>query len=105
MIIILYLSELRCKYKKELTEEEKQITKKVVDGLTNDSSEELINLMKECNISDGVIMLTMLGIGTHTEYYKVLYNRINNNKDKMNDNLLKKEVVDILHEIDRNEDE
>ena len=60
--------------KKELIEEEKQITKKVVDGLTNDSSEELINLMKECNISDGVIMLTMLGIGTHTEYYKVLYN-------------------------------
>ena len=78
--------------KKELTEEEKQITKKVVDGLTNDSSEELINLMKECNISDGVIMLTMLGIGTHTEYYKVLYNRINNNKDKMNDDLVKKEV-------------
>ena len=61
--------------------------------------------MKECNISDGVIMLTMLGIVTHTEYYKVLYNRINNNKDKMNDDLLKKEVVDILHEIDRNEDE
>ena len=91
--------------KKELTEEEKQITKKVVDGLTNDSSEELINLMKECNISDGVIMLTMLGIGTHTEYYKFLYNRIKNNKDKMNDDLLKKEVVDILHEIDRNEDE
>ena len=105
MIIILYLSELRCKYKKELTEEEKQITKKVVDGLTNDSSEELINLMKECNISDGVIMLTMLGIGTHTEYYKVLYNRINNNKENMNDELVKKEVVDILHEIDRNEDE
>ena len=38
-------------------------------------------------------------------YYKFLYNRINNNKDKMNDDLLKKEVVDILHEIDRNEDE
>lgn len=91
--------------KKELTEEGKQITKKVVDGLTNDSSEELINLMKECDISDGVIMLTMLGIGTHTEYYKVLYNRINNNKENMNDELVKKEVVDILHEIDRNEDE
>ena len=91
--------------KKELTEEEKQITKKAVDGLTNDSSEELINLMKECNISDGVIMLTMLGIGTHTEYYKVLYNRIKNNKENMNDELVKKEVVDILHEIDRNEDE
>ena len=88
--------------KKELTEEGKQITKKVVDGLTNDSSEELINLMKECDISDGVIML---GIGTHTEYYKVLYNRINNNKENMNDELVKKEVVDILHEIDRNEDE
>ena len=71
--------------KKELTEEEKQISKKVVDGLTNDSSEELINLMKE--------------------YYKVLYNRINNNKENMNDELVKKEVVDILHEIDRNEDE
>ena len=78
--------------KKDLTEEEKQITKKVVDGLTNDLSEELINIMKECNISDRVIMLTMLGIGTHTEYYKVLYNRINNNKDKMNDDLVKKEV-------------
>lgn len=91
--------------KKELIEEEKQITKKVVDGLTNDSSEELINLMKECDISDGVIMLTMLGIGTHTEYYKALYNRINNNKENMNDELVKKEVVDILHEIDINEDE
>lgn len=32
-------------------------------------------------------MLTMLEIGTHTEYYKVLYNRIINNKDKMNDDL------------------
>lgn len=73
--------------KKELTEDEKQITKKVIDGLTNDSSEELINLMKECNISDGFVMLTMLEIGTHTEYYKVLYNRIINNKDKMNDDL------------------
>jgi predicted transcriptional regulator len=91
--------------KKELTEDQKKITEKVVDGLTNDSSEELINLMRECNISDGVIMLTMLGIGTHTEYYKVLYNRINNNIDKINDDLLKKEVVDILHEIDRKEDE
>lgn len=91
--------------KKELIEEEKQITKKVVDGLTNDSSEELINLMKECNISDGIIMLTMLGIETHTEYYKVLYNRINNNIENMNDELVKKEVVGILHEIDRKEDE
>jgi hypothetical protein len=76
-----------------------------VNKIKTKETEELINLLRECNISDGVIMLTMLGIGTHTEYYKVLYNRINNNKDKMNDDLLKKEVVDILHEIDRNEDE
>ena len=58
--------------KKELTEEEKQITKKVVDGLTNDSSEELINLMKECNISDGVIMLTMLGIEKSVHFLVIL---------------------------------
>ena len=33
------------------------------------------------------------------------FKNINNNKDKMNDDLVKKEVVDILHEIDINEDE
>lgn len=80
------------------------ITKKVVDNLTNNSSEGLVKLLKECNIKNGQIMLALLGIGTHTEYYKVLYNRINNQKDKMNEELFKKEVLDILHEIDRNED-
>ena len=78
---------------------------KVVDKLSNDKSEDLINLMKECNISNGVIMMTMLGIGSHTEYYNVLFNRINKLKESINDELLKREVVNILHEIDRNEDE
>lgn len=81
------------------------MNKNIVDKLINVENEDLIELLRKCNIDDGIIMLTMLGIGTHTEYYKVLYNRINNNKDKMNDEFVKKEVVDILHEIDRNEDE
>ena len=83
---------------------EENLENTIVDKLTNDKSEDLIKLMKECNISDSVIMLTLMGIGSHTEYYNVLYNRINNQKDKINDDILKKEVVDILHEIDRNED-
>lgn len=91
--------------KKELTDEEKEITKTVVDKMENEDSERLIKLLRECNISDGHIMLAMFGIGTHTEYYNVLYNRINYQKDKINDELFKKEVVDILHEIDRNEEE
>jgi hypothetical protein len=91
--------------KKELTSEEKEITKTVVDKMENEDSERLINLLRECGISDGRIMMAIFGIGTHTEYYNVLYNRINNQKDKMNEELFKKEVLDILHEIDRNEDE
>ena len=93
------------KKQNELTSEEKNLTKTVVDKMENEDSERLINLLRECNISDGQIMMTMFGIGTHTEYFNVLYNRINNQKDKMNEELFKKEVLDILHEIDRNEDE
>ncbi len=93
------------KKQKELTSEEKNLTKTVVDKMENEDSERLINLLRECNISDGIIMMAMFGIGTHTEYYNVLYNRINNQKAKMNEELFKKEVLDILHEIDRNEDE
>lgn len=85
--------------------DEEKITRKVVDNLTNDLSKDLIKLLQECSISDGQIMLTLLGIGTHTEYYKVLYNRINNQKSKMNEEIFKKEVIDILHEIDKSEDE
>ena len=82
---------------------EEDITKTVVDNMINEETEKIINLMRECNISDGVIMLTIFGIGTHTEYYKVLYNRINNQRDNINDDILKKEVSHIFHEIDRNE--
>ena len=91
--------------KKELTEEEQEITKTVVDKMTNEESKDLIKLLKECNIDDGHIMMAIFGIGTHTEYYRVLYNRINNQKDKMTLELFKKEVVDILHDIDRNDEE
>ena len=92
--------------KKELTAEEKEITKTVVDKLSgDDTSEQLTSLMRECGVSDGVIMLSLFGIGTHTEYYNVLINRINNNKDKVNDEWIKKEVVDIFHEIDKSEEE
>lgn len=91
--------------KKELNEEKKQITKTVVDRLSgDDNAERLTSLMRECGVSDGIIMLSLFGIGTHTEYYNVLINRINNNKEKVNDNWIKKEVSEIFHEIDKNED-
>ena len=83
---------------------EDKIENKVVDKLKNDSSEELINLMWECNISDGVIILTLMEIGSHTECYKVLYNRINKQKDAINDEMVKQEALEIFHEIDRKED-
>ena len=91
--------------KKELSEEEKQITKTVVDNLSgDDKTKELTSLMRECGVSDGVIMLSLFGIWTHTEYYNVLINRINNNKDKVNDEWIIKEMLDIFYEIDK-EDE
>lgn len=92
------------KKQKELTSEENELTKTVVDKMENEDSERLINLLRECNISDGRIMMAMFGIGTHMEYYNVLYNRINNQKDKMNEELFKKEVLDILHEIDKDDE-
>lgn len=60
--------------------------------------------MRECGVSDGIIMLSLFGIGSHTEYYNVLINRINNNKDKVNDEWIKKEVLKLIHEIGINED-
>lgn len=83
---------------------EDKIENEVVDKLKNDSSEELINLMRECNISDRVIMLTLMGIGSHIEYYNFLYNRINKQKDTINDEMVKQEALEIFHEIDRKED-
>jgi len=91
--------------KKELTKDEEQLVSTVVDKMVNDDSKDLIELMQECKISNSIIMLTMFGIGSHTEYYRVLYNRINNNRDKVNDDWIKKEASDIFHEIDRNEEE
>ncbi len=81
------------------------IEETVVNRLKNDGSEELINLMLEKKVSDGVIMLTLFGIGTHTEYYKVLYNRINNYEGEINDNVIKKLASEVFHEIDRNDPE
>ena len=36
--------------------------------------------------------------------YKVLYNRINKQKDAINDEMVKQEALEIFHEIDRKED-
>lgn len=90
---------------KNSKDETDKIEERVINNLTNDDSSDLINLLRECKIRDGVIMLTIFVIGTHTEYYKVLYNRVKNNRDKINEECFKTLVLDILHEIDRNEDE
>ncbi len=81
------------------------IEETVVNKFKNDESEELINLMREKKVSDGVIMLTLFGIGTHTEYYRILYNRIKNYEGGINDNVIKKLASEIFHEIDRNDPE
>ena len=84
---------------------EDNIEETVVNRFKNDSSEELINLMREKKVSDGIMMLTLFGIGTHSEYYKVLHNRINNYECEINDNTIKKLASEIFHEIDRNNPE
>lgn len=81
------------------------IEETVVNRFKNDDSKELINLMRKKKVSDGVIMLTLFGIGTHTEYYRVLYNRINNQNGEINDKVIKKLAIEIFHEIDRNDPE
>jgi hypothetical protein len=90
---------------KKLNKESDQVVEKVVDNMKNDESKELTDLLEKYNISNGIIMLTMFGIGTHTEYYKVLINRIKNNKEKVNDNWIKQQALDIFHDIDRNDEE
>ena len=76
------------------------IEETIVNKLKNNESENLINLMREKKVSDGVIMLTLFGIGSHTEYYKVLYDRIKNYEGEINDNTIKEIVTEIFHEID-----
>ena len=90
---------------KKLNKESDQVVEKVVDNMKNDESKELTDLLEKYNISNGIIMLTMFGIGTHTEYYKVLINRIKNNKEKVNDNWIKQQALEIFHDIDRNDEE
>ncbi len=81
------------------------IEETIVNQLKNNENEKLINLMREKMVSDGVIMLTLFEIGSHTEYYKVLYDRINNYEGEINDNTIKEIVTEIFHEIDRNDPE
>ena len=84
---------------------EDNIEETVVNKLENDDSYELINLLRECQIKESYIMLAMFAIGTHTEYYRVLYNRVNNNKNNMNDEAFKNIMLDIIKEIDKNDEE
>jgi hypothetical protein len=77
---------------KKSNKESDQVVATVVDNMKNDESKELTDLLEKYNINNGIIMLTMFGIGTHTEYYKVLINRIKNNKEKVNDNWFGKEI-------------
>lgn len=91
--------------KRKLNEEQENVVSDIVERIEDDNSKDLIDLMRKCNISNGVIMLTYFGIGTHTEYYRMLYNSINNNLDKVNDNWIKKEVKKIFRELDKLEDE
>ncbi|MBR4693642.1 MAG: hypothetical protein IKP07_02415 [Bacilli bacterium] len=79
------------------------IEETVVNQLKNDENEELINLMREKKVSDSVIMLTLFGIGTHTDYYRTLYNIISSYEKEIDDNIIKKIVIEIFHEIDRND--
>lgn len=82
---------------------EKKIEERVVDNIANDRSERLIKLLREMGVSDEIIMITLFGIGSHTEYYNVLYNRINNLKEEITDDVVRREALEIFHEIDRNE--
>ena len=77
---------------------------KLLKNMQNEKNQELIELLKECNISDSTISMALLGLGTHTAYYRVLYNRVKNNKDKMTETLFKKITIEIFHELDRAEE-
>ena len=60
---------------------EEKDAKELVDRFINDKTRSLIELLRECKISESQIFLTFLGIASHTEYYNVLYNRVYNQKD------------------------
>lgn len=77
--------------------------KDLLRRLTNDYNRELVEFMISKGISEQVISITIIGIGSHTAYYRVLYNRLNNLKE-INDEIVKKVVVGVLQDIDRAED-
>ena len=81
------------------------IAKMFVDKAINDDTRDLIALLREHNINDGITMLTILGLLARPEYFKVLHNRLKNNEDKITESYVKKEVSNILKEIDKVIDE
>jgi len=91
--------------KKEDMNQHIDIAKMFVDKAINDDTRDLITLLREHNINDGITMLTILGVLSRPEYFKVLHNRLKNNEDKINEEYVKKEVSNILDEIDKVVDE
>lgn len=83
--------------------EEKEMMQTVLTNLTNEENEKLINLMKSYNIDEGIIVITIIGIGTHTEFYNVLNNRIKNYKGPIINDTVKMLVADLMKDIDRSE--
>lgn len=60
---------------------------------------DFVNKLKECNISQHVILLSLDFIGNHTEYYSILINKINELHNDINDEWIKKELMNIGSEI------
>ena len=90
----------------KLTQEQNDLVEQVLgDDAGNDESSKLIKIMRECKLSNSTIMLTLFGLGTHTKYYDVLYDLIDKNRDKVTEDWIKHEVINIFHEIDKEEDE
>lgn len=83
--------------------EEKEMMQTVLTKLTNEENEKLINLMKSYNIDEGIIVITIIGIGTHTEFYNVLHNRIKNYKGPIINDTVKMLVANLMKDIDRSE--
>ena len=72
------------------------LIKKAVDRITNSETESLIKLLRKIGIGDDYIIAGLLCIDSHTEYYKVLYDRINKQKESYTLDMYKKDVVDLF---------
>ena len=82
--------------------------KHVIERVDNVTSEELVKFLRDCNIDNYLIMLAISRIGNHTEFYKDLYNKINRMKiqnKKISEEEFKAELLDIMMQIGKNEDE